>query len=310
MKSMLKIILLLLMPVFVNAQISEPDSLRGLREALQKAPNDSTRTQVYSRLLLYYYLTNLDSPLYFADKIVYISQKNHQKLAEAGALNFKGASLTQLGQYASALQCFMQAFAIAEDPKSENTNWSFLNNYTHGKYRLFVLGQTHFFFANLMQEVDNTTQAITHHKEAKLIGEKIGNPLRVLRADQMLGNIYLNLNKLDSALIFEINAEHISVQSGEKNYLSEILSIKADIYFKKGDKKLAKQFYYDGIQSAKEQNNLVGLVRNYFGLTKYHLSENNKDSSLLYAEKAVKSLKELGSLSEREYNIGIAYENL
>ena len=307
MKSILKIILLLLIPVFINAQSSVSDSLR---QALQKAPNDSTRDLVYDKLLSYYLFNNLDSALYFADKMVLISQKNNQKLAEAGALNFKGLVLTRLGQYASALQCFLQSFTITEDPKSENTTWDLPNNSNPRKHRMDVLALTHSMFAILQQQVDNTTQAIMHFKEAKLIGEKIGNPTRVLRADQMLGDIYRNLNKLDSAMTFEINAEHISVQSGIKGFLSEILSVKGDIYFKKRDKKSAKQFYYEGLQSAKEQNNLVGLVQNYFGLTKCYLSENNKDSSLLYAEKAVRSLKDFGALSGREYNIGTAYENL
>ncbi|MDP1763368.1 MAG: ATP-binding protein [Sediminibacterium sp.] len=165
-------------------------------------------------------------------------------------------------------------------------------------------------FAHLMEATDNISQQIVHFKKAKKIAEEIGDSIFIGIVDLNLELTYIDFNKLDSALSFEKNAEHILIQTGQKRFLTSAFSGKGDIYFKKGDKKSAKQFYYEGIQSGREQNNLAGLFKNYFALTKCYLSEKNKDSSLYYAKKALEGLNTLGIFSSTVYNIGTAYENL
>ncbi len=303
MKLILKNILLLLLPVFINAQTGVPDSLR---QALQNAHNDKERFELYRQFLIYYDHVNIDSALYFSEKCLVLAQNNNNRLSESEALAFKGWNLLRLGRYAPALQCFIQAFEIAQDPKSEKYTWDLGNNAPLRKMRLANLALTHNMFAHLMGATDNISQQIVHFKKAKKIAEEIGD-------SNFIGIVDLNLiafNKLDSALSFEKNAEHILIQTGQKRFLSYAFSCKGDIYFKKGDKKSARQFYYEGIQSGREQNNLAGLLTNYFGLTKCYLSEKNKDSSLYYAKKALEGLNTLGIFSSSVYNIGTAYENL
>ena len=116
MKSILKIILLLLIPAFVTAQPNVPDSLR---QALQNAHNDKERYQLYRQFLIYYDQVNIDSALYFSEKCLVLAQNNNNRLSEPEALAFKGWNVLRLGRYAPALQCFIQAFEIAQDPKSE-----------------------------------------------------------------------------------------------------------------------------------------------------------------------------------------------
>ena len=307
MKSILKIILLLLIPAFVTAQPNVPDSLR---QALQNAHNDKERYQLYRQFLIYYDQVNIDSALYFSEKCLVLAQNNNNRLSEPEALAFKGWNVLRLGRYAPALQCFIQAFEIAQDPKSEKYTWDVGSNAQLRKMRLANLALTHNMFAHLMGATDNISQQIIHFKKAKKIAEEIGDSNYIGIVDLNLELTYTDFNKLDSALSFEKNAEHILIQTGNKRFLSHAFSGKGDIYFKKGDKKSAKQFYYEGIQSGREQNNLAGLITNSFGLTKYYLSEKNKDSSLYYAKKALEGLNTLGIYSSIVYNTGTAYENL
>ncbi|GAC1707725.1 MAG: hypothetical protein NVS9B7_21450 [Flavisolibacter sp.] len=306
MKLILKIIPLLLLPVVLNAQTGVPDSLR---QVLQNAQNDKERYQLFRQYLIYYDQVNIDSALYFSERCLVLAQNNNNRLSETEAFAFKGWNLLRLGRYASALQCFIQAFEIAEDPKSEKYTWDVGNNSQLRKMRLANLALTHNMFAHLMGATDNISQQIVHFKKAKKIAEEIGDSNFIGIVDLNLEIAFIDFNNLDSALKFENNAELTLIQTN-KRFLSYAFSGKGDIYFKKGDKKSAKQFYYEGLQSGIEQNNLAGLITNYFGLTKCYLSENNNDSSLYYAKKALNGLNNLGIFSSMLYNKGTAYENL
>ena len=297
----------MLLPFLTSAQKNLPDSLRHV---LQNAPDDSVRYVLNQQLLRYYYEVNRDSALYFAEQALLLSRKNNKKLSEAKALTDKGYQLMHLGRFAESLQSLLLAFKIAEDPESEKSIWILSNDSTPARNRLYTLSSTHNMFALLMRSTQNTEQEIFHFKETKRIAEIISHSGRLQLANINLGRTYNELNKLDSALMFAKDAERISMQSGEKRYLSMAYSVIGDIYLKKGNKILAKQYYYEGVQSGREQINMNGLIRNYFSLTKYYLSESDKDSSIYYAKKTLETLSSLGSGAGTENNIGTAYENL
>ena len=306
MKLILKLLLLFLLPLYANGQQSLPDSLGQI---LKNTSNDSVRYRVYHQFLLYYDQVNIDSALYFSENCLLVSKKNKKKIGEAEALAFKGFNLLRLGQYAPSLQCLLQAFEIAKDPENEKYTWEYGNNLTQRKKRLSVLGITHNMYAHLMGATGNTSQQIFHFKQAKNIAEEIGDSLFLGIVNLNLEHTYIDINRLDSALIFEKEAEYIANKTGSKIFLSHILKGKGDIYLKKGDKESAKFFYYEGIKSGKDQNNVNGLLNNQVGLINYYLSERDRDSSLYYSKEALKSLNSLG-IGNTEYNIGAAYENL
>jgi signal transduction histidine kinase len=129
-------------------------------------------------------------------------------------------------------------------------------------------------------------------------------------ADMNLGSAYINLNRIDSALIFETSARDMAIKTGQKKYLGYILDCLGDIALKKGDKAKAKQLYYEGVHSATEQNNIASQIWNYQKLTNVYLAESEKDSSFYFAAKMLETLKTLGPTTSRYVNIGIAYEEL
>jgi two-component system NtrC family sensor kinase len=307
MKNIIKILLLLLMPVLAHAQQHLPDSTI---KALKNATNDSLRYRANVQAYLYCEEINRDSALYYVGKTLLLTRKNNRMLLVAWSLASKSYQLTTIGRYAEALKCLLQAFEIAQDPQNDNNSWFLNQRVTPEKNRLLTLALVHHMFGVLMYRTQNTEQTIFHFKEAKRIAQEINNPTRVMLADMNLGKVYISLNKIDSALVFENEAKDITLKIGSKKYLGHIFSCFGDIALKQGNKTKAKQFYYEGVNAATEQNNIADLNWNYLKLTNFYLAEKEKDSSLYFAEKMFATLKSIGPNTNQQVNIGVAYDNL
>jgi two-component system NtrC family sensor kinase len=306
MKTCIKIFLLLL-PALAQAQVHLPDSTI---KALKNATNDSLRYRANVQAYLYCEEINRDSALYYVGKTLLLTRKNNRMLLVAWSLASKSYQLTTIGRYAEALKCLLQAFEIAQDPQNDNNSWFLNQRVTPEKNRLLTLALVHHMFGVLMYRTQNTEQTIFHFKEAKRIAQEINNPARVMLADMNLGKVYISLNKIDSALVFENEAKDITLKIGSKKYLGHIFSCFGDIALKQGNKTKAKQFYYEGVNAATEQNNIADLNWNYLKLTNFYLAEKEKDSSLYFAEKMFATLKSIGPNTNQQVNIGVAYDNL
>ena len=305
-----KILFFALFPFLVNAQQGNPDSLKN---ALAIAKNDSMRFDITRHIYGYYEETNRDSALSYATLQLQLARRNHQKLLEGGALVSQGYQLIGMGRYAESLQCLLHAFTIAENPQNENVkNWPFpiSSSFFKGNRRLALLAYTHQIFGNLMSATQNTSQEIFHYKEARRISKEIGHTIRQLMTTMNLGRSYTSINMLDSALIFEKEAEQLVAKSGVKKWLGGIYLNMGGIYFKKGDTALTKQYYYQAIQTSEEQNNLSSLSASYFVLTKYYLAEGEKDSGLKYAINNLQTIQSLGPVTGLTVNLGTVYENI
>ena len=300
MKSCLKVILLVLLPIGSMAQFSHPDSLI---QALKLTTSDSARVSIMEGLVDYYAEANRDSAIYYSDEILLLVNKNNKKLEEANCWCYRGYLLMKLGKYPESFSCLQHALNIAEDPESEKNTW-----YSYSsprKIRLRVLEYIHHNFGHLMGNTNNTEQQILHYNETLKIAEEIGDTSMLGFVTMNLGSTYLHLGKIDSALLMEKNAELILKQTGEKKYLSYVYYILGNIYLKKGDKDSALQNYHKGIDAAIEQNNIAYEGSIYNSLTNLFLLEKDKDSGLYYAKKYLKILQTMGST-----NLGTAYQNL
>ena len=307
MRTCLRIILLLLLPAFACAQQNLTDSLR---QALRNAPVDSIRYNLNVKLHDLYEEKNLDSALYFAEQALLIARKNNKKLAEAAALNSKGYQLRNIGKYGESLQCLMEALTITENPASEKNNWSFGSSRSSMNARLLILSVTHHMYALLMQATQNTEQEIFHYKEEIRISEKIKRPSGLQLAYMNLGGTYLNLNQIDTAFDYAKKADSMAKRSGIEYYNGWNLGTLGDIYIKKKEEGIGRQFYYAGIQNSKEQKNLGSLIWNYDKITRYYLSKKEADSSLYYAKNTLESIKSLGATSNVNAYLADAFENL
>ncbi len=148
MKTCIKLMLLMLIPIIGMAQRSQNDSLKN---ALKTARTDSARLSIFVNLALLNEELNRDTALYYYEQAIKVAKKNNQQLAEAFALGGRGYMLRALGKFPESLACYQQALKLAEDPAVGNRNWytyPFLDAHNE---RLALLSLIHQNFGELMR---------------------------------------------------------------------------------------------------------------------------------------------------------------
>jgi two-component system, NtrC family, sensor kinase len=282
MKRILKIILLLMLPAFGMAQPEEAQ-LESLHSSLKNAANDTIRMDVYLNLALYYNEINRDSSLFYLANGLHIAQKLNLKLYEAHFFENRGYMLMQIGNYPKALESFLASFIILEDPKSENYAWNLQIGQTPRNDRLNKLGYLHLTMGHLYGRTNNTDKQISSYQQSMAIAESVQNSELAALANWNLGNVYIRLNKLDSALHFVQTT--LALEEGK--YSGGVLNSIGQIYEAKGDYELALDAYRKSLNHGLEQNNLTGIIGSSLSLSSLFLTLNQPDSSLYYSRKAL-----------------------
>ena len=311
-KKKLKIFLFLWLPVFAIAQQS---TLDDLKRQLANAQNDSDRYEIYGSFSDFYIEKKIDSALFFMEQCLLLARKNNKKLNEASSLIGKGLCLRHMGRYSEALQCYLEAFEIAQDPKSEKDFWPLLSwviasDKTAKSSRLIVLGKFHMQMANLFIRTGSNDLCIYHFAVAEKIGKETQSHYFLYYLYATMSIAYKNLNKPDSAMLIAQKGLSLSKQFGYKENVSRLLTYFGEIHFARSNIDTARKYYHEALPLAHEENNFVSLVMIYFGLTKCFMTQQEKDSSLYYARKAMETLNKVGSLAGTVWNPAMAYENL
>jgi signal transduction histidine kinase len=301
------IALLLCMPFVAGAQANKADSLRRL---IQQASNDSVKINECWNLYNVFEEFQRDSAKQVVNEGIDLSRKNNKKLAEARFRTVNAYLQLSTGHYAESLQDLLQALSIIQQNGNETNNWLSAWSGSPSKTKLLLLAVWHHAFANLMTPTLNTEQQILHYREAMRLGKEAENSLRVILANLGLGRTYLDIGRIDSALIFEKEAARIAEGSVYKRILSAIFSYEGAIYFRKGENQLALASLYKGIHVGFEYGNRSGLAQNYYRLSKYYLEQNIKDSSLFYALKFRDAIEQVGAAGLSTVDKGMAYEFL
>ena len=131
-------------------------------------------------------------------------------------------------------------------------------------------------------------KALLNFFEARKIAESIHDKVLFSRISMVIGSVYINLNQLDSAMIYESEALQYSNESGYNKYKGFILYLTGNIYFQKKQYDAAKKYYDASIQINREQQNLFFLGNAYIFLARLLLTTGNTDSSFYNTKKALK----------------------
>jgi two-component system NtrC family sensor kinase len=306
MRKYLKILLFVLVPILGWAQQQYPDSLR---KVLKTANADSTRYSALNGIGEYYAEINGDSSLTYLNQALLLARKNNQGVNEAATLARVGYVLTFKGKYAESLGCFQRALKFAEDPAKEGTvwnpNWPWIQYSTPEKNRLTILAAIHLFYSILLATTGDFDQPIAQIKISRTLAKEAGNRTFEAIADMNIGVAYMEINKLDSALVSLQNAEQIFKQTGYKKYLGGLYGAIGHIYLTKGNSDLAVQYFHEGLNVSLQQKTFSLADYNYAPLINYYLVKKQKDSSLYYARKRLEIVHAMGRADLDE-----AYEGL
>jgi len=281
--------LLLLLSALLQAQYGQKQ-LDSLHLALKNAANDTVRMHLYAQLGVFYAEVNHDSALFYSEKELSLAKQLKLKIDEAGALDFTGYILYQLGNYPKSLESFLQALKIAEDLASEKSS-RHLSDGQIPRAQLRVLASIHHDLGHLYGRTGNINKQISNYLETKSIAESIHDTLMLALVDWNLGSTYWKLDKLDSALFLEQKALAIFSNSTDRKYEGAVLNLIGDIYLRKGDINLSRDALLKSVQINEEQNNLSFIGHSYISLASLYQTVKKPDSSLLYARKGLESFK-------------------
>ena len=210
MKSIIKILLFVLLPVFCQAQVSplylEPSKLQAdsLKAVLATKINDTLRMAAYRELALYYLDVSSDSALYFIEKDIPLAKKLNLKLWEVDGLDLLAFISNNLGNYIKSLKTYNKAITLVEDEKIEQNIWN-ISKFTNSKSpRMARLSM----YATMLNDMSGTyTATKNYEKELSTIKHCIEiatsiNDFTVLSlAYTQLGNINFRNKQVDSALV-------------------------------------------------------------------------------------------------------------
>lgn len=102
-----------------------------------------------------------------------------------------------------------------------------------------------------------------------------------------LGAVYLDANKLDSSLMFSQRAYESCIRMNDKSALGYILTNLGGVQSKLGNAQLAITYYYMAIDELSDTSMIRHLCISYTGLAEHYQRNNQTDSCIVYAKKAI-----------------------
>jgi len=302
MKYLTTILWLLSAPVLAGAC---PPGNESIPNALKDAKTDSAQFSILFDRAFRNLDVNREENIKLLEKSILIAKRNDKVLDMALALGFEGYEYLHLGKYPEALQCLQPALKIAEDAENDNKTWGSIKAGGSGITRISVLANTHHFMGMLLGETGDIAGRIIQYKETLKLSKQTNDRQLLGLVSMNLGSFYTHLNKLDSALIFEKNAERAFTEKKLFVFLDWVYVRLGNIYLKKNRPGIALQYFHRTVDSSVRQNNLSGMSEGYSALYNYYFSLRKPDSSLFYAKKTLDALQLMKDMDK-----GWAYENL
>ena len=266
------------------------EQIDSLQLIWHNSTNDTLRMAAARSLAWYYEESNLNSGLYFIEQQEALARKLKLKLWEGDALDNKGYILSVLKNYPASLQAFLEGINILEDKETEKNIWRISIFSKQGDphvARINGLAWIHQDIALLYRSTGNIQDALSNFYQALKIGESISDYTILSFVNYHLSNLYIRLNKLDSALSFVQKGIHYADIGSFQKYKRNMFVTIGNIYLNKGNYKQAKQYFIEAAWANQQPNNLVGLAYSFLGMGKVYSAIGEKDSSFWYTKRAM-----------------------
>ena len=206
----------------------------------------------------------------YAQRLLMLSQKNNDKISEALALSQIGYDYIEFGNTVKGLEYRLKSIEVAE--KSNN---------------LEMLADSKLHMGLYFYEQKDYERAIELALSGYETAVKANNEIMQTWAYWLLGASYYELNKPDSALMFAQRAYDISVRIKYFDYIHWTYESLGKIQGKLGNQALALGYFDLAIKEAIKKNSLTRISQYNTSLAQYYFDINQKDSSSVYAKKAI-----------------------
>ncbi len=202
------------------------------------------------------------------------SQKNRDRISEAMALSELGYVYRAFGNTAKSLEYTLKATALAIQTGNEK-----------------LIANTELNLAHNYKDQADYSKAINLYLSVAVHGEKLKDDLVQCWAFTSLGQVYIEMNKQDSALMCTQRAYEICMRIHLIDFLGSILKNLGIIHGKMGNSTLAISYFDLAIKEAYRTNSKRWMNESYTAFAQYYHDVNQNDSSLIYARKAIAVVK-------------------
>ena len=291
MKAFVKLFLLCIIPAFAMAQ-KDPtwgyvtqQQADSLKRSVQTEKNDTLKMAAFRSLGFYYQDFIADSGLYFHEQQLALSKKLNRRLWQADAYSQAGYCLIVLGDLMKSYDYFSEAMKLAGDEKNESDSWrpwTFSNAKNGHDASIAILGMNYQMMGNLWGALGEPEKQRSYYEEAVKLGESINNGKIIFLGYTSIANVL----PPDSAIMFTNKGLSYAAAAGFRRTGNSLINL-ARYYAAKGMWDSAFVFAQKSIAVNKADNYLRSLVSSYFGVSFLYGRQNNKDSSLFYANKTL-----------------------
>jgi len=238
----------------------------SLKQKLESAKEDTAKVNLLFNLAIAYVGTYADTSIVYGNLGVQLAQKINDRHGEVLCMNMLTWSLTNLGNFTSALDFGFKALKL-----SKNLNDTFLLIYSYnGLMESYA-----------MQE-DYNEALVYGYKAKTLFTSPYSDTLQASIVLGILAFVYEKINQLDSALYYAEKSYSLD------KWWSRTYKTLGKIHDKMGHSDLAFNYYRKGISNASKNSEYVELVDIYNEMSKVFESTGKMDSSIYYAYKSIK----------------------
>ena len=289
--------------VFISVSaVAQQEYIDSFKIKASSTSNDTIQLILLRNIARSYSELNPDSSFFYAEKALKVARKLNLKLDEGSALREMGYALLNRANYPRSLQTLLSSRAILENPKSElkvlvgkfpgDDELMYRSAPPH-KQRLSELAFLYQIMGVLYANSNNDEKALLHHEIGRQNAEESGNlPLQSI-INMTMARAYLNLKKVDSALISLQLAHEQVMQTGFNRYLGSVYLNLGRIYAAKSDTSTANEYYRKSLTASAENGYFRGVVASSILLGEYYLQAGKKDSAFKHIKDALDAAQNL-----------------
>ncbi|MEO9069750.1 MAG: ATP-binding protein [Ginsengibacter sp.] len=256
----------------LHVSFAQQHYLDSLRKQLNDTNKEDTfRVKALCLMADYFGFVQFDSCLFYATPAADLSEKLNYEYGRFLCSRSKFFAFNCKGNFPMALEQ-----ALNYDRAFEKLN----------KEGRRSVGTTHYFVGVLYSEMTDYPAAINMFRQTIETNDVNGWPMTEnFFTYSQLALIYLNLNRLDSALWYAQKGYNLGLKSNEfKKYFSLAIGALGTIHVALHHYKLAEDLFRYAIHKSGEFNNIYLQAGNYYNIASLFEKENLKDSAIYYAD--------------------------
>lgn len=277
MRSFKILILFLLLCVSFSTMASHKQLVDSLKIQLGQS-EDSLKIKILLKLCWEYRNFNPELSLQYGLKAINLADKYKDYEGCANAHSFVGVAYRILGNYSEAIDHYFTGLDIANRHGiKEQEGYAYIN------------------LANLHVYQGHYTKANENLSKALVIANETNNQSMLAYVFANFGRAKLLNNELDSALWFFSKALDIRKQINQLPQQAVCYKYMADIYFLKGNFRLASENYNRSLEVVNKENDIDLYANILLKMSQIELKKNNLNTSLQYATKGKTIGQEIGA---------------